>query len=64
MNQTIEILVSPAGETQITNVGFSGAQCQEATKFLEAALGQPTSEQLTSDFYQDVQQQERTQLDS
>lgn len=64
MNQTIEILVSPVGETQIITVGFSGAQCQEVTKFLEAALGQPTSEQLTSDFYQDVQQQERTQLES
>ncbi|PQO40369.1 DUF2997 domain-containing protein [Bremerella cremea] len=64
MSKTIEILVSPQGETRITTFGFSGAGCQEASRFLESALGQRSGERLTADFYQDLQQQERSQVDS
>ncbi len=63
MSKTIEILVSLQGETKITTIGFSGAACQEASKFLESALGTQSGEQLTSDFYLDLQQQERIQVD-
>ena len=64
MNKTLEILISPQGETKVTTLGFSGTACQEASRFLEVALGTHTSERLTSDFYQDLQQQERNQVDS
>ncbi|PQO36392.1 DUF2997 domain-containing protein [Bremerella cremea] len=64
MNKTFEIFISPQGETKITTLGFSGAACQEASRFLEVALGTNTSERLTSDFYQDLQQQEHNQVDS
>ena len=37
--KSIEIIVSPIGEIQIDAIGFKGADCEKATKFLEEALG-------------------------
>jgi len=51
MNQTIEIIISPQGETRVETKGFSGSACREASRFLEQALGQRQAEQLTSEFY-------------
>jgi len=39
MKPTIEIIIAPTGETAIDAVGFKGADCEKATKFLEEALG-------------------------
>ena len=39
MKKTIEIIVSSNGEVQIDAVGFKGADCERATRFLEEALG-------------------------
>ena len=39
MNRTIEIIISSTGEIQIDAIGFKGADCEGATKFLEEALG-------------------------
>ena len=39
MKRTIEITVSTSGEIQIDAVGFKGPDCEQATKFLEEALG-------------------------
>ena len=39
MNKTIEIIVSPIGDISIAAVGFKGPDCEQATKFLEEALG-------------------------
>jgi len=39
MNKTIEIVVSATGEIQIDAVGFKGPDCEQATAFLEEALG-------------------------
>ncbi len=50
--QTIEILVSPKGETTVTTRGFIGSSCRDASKFIEQALGQRTGEQLTAEFHQ------------
>lgn len=36
---TIEIIVSPGGDICIDAVGFKGADCEKATRFLEEALG-------------------------
>jgi hypothetical protein len=52
MTKTIEIIVSPKGETQVQTRGFAGASCREASKFIEEALGQRVSEDLTSEFHQ------------
>ena len=48
----IEITVSPKGETTVETRGFIGDTCREASRFVEEALGRPTSERLTAAFYQ------------
>ncbi len=50
--KTIQIIVSPDGETRLETKGFSGAECQQASRFLEDALGKQISERLTSEFHQ------------
>lgn len=54
--KTIEIIVSPKGETSVQTKGFAGASCREASKFVEEALGQSSNETLTGEFYQATQQ--------
>lgn len=51
MNRTIEITVSPQGETKLETKGFSGGGCREASRLLEQALGMKADEQLTAEFY-------------
>ena len=51
MLQTIEILVSPRGETTLETKGFAGNSCRDASRHLEEALGNAHSERLTSEFY-------------
>lgn len=55
----IEIIVAPDGSTRIQTKGFTGSQCQAASKCLEQALGQKTQETLTSEFYQEATQSQR-----
>ena len=61
--KTIEIIVSPEGNTTVTTRGFAGQSCRDASKFIEQALGQQVNEQLTAEFYQtqsvEQQQQQR-----
>lgn len=51
MSRIIEVTVSPKGETNLQTKGFTGEQCREATRGLEAALGVRTGEQLTDEFH-------------
>ena len=50
--KTIEITVSPSGESTVQTRGFIGPACRDSSKFLEQALGQRTGEQLTAEFHQ------------
>ena len=60
--KTIEITISPRGESKVETKGFRGGECREASRFVEQALGQRTAETLTAEFYQGQQTaQERTQ---
>ena len=59
--KTIEINVSPTGETKVETKGFTGAECQQASKFLESALGARTGEKLTGEFYQRQHTENRVQ---
>ena len=59
--QTIEITVTPAGQTTVETRGFNGTSCRQASEFLERALGQRTGEQLTSEFFQSQSQQQQQQ---
>ena len=49
--KTIEITVSPKGETQVETKGFAGCECREASKFIESALGNATDETLKPEFH-------------
>ena len=48
----IEIIVTPEGKTSVQTLGFTGASCQDASRFIEQALGQRTAERLTAEFHQ------------
>ena len=61
MSKTIEIVVSPTGQTQVQTRGFTGSECRAASEFIEQALGQRTNEQLTSEFHQQAGQQQSHQ---
>ena len=50
--KTIEVTVSPRGETTVETRGFTGPACRDASRALEQALGAPTAERLTAGFYQ------------
>ena len=54
----IEIVISPDGQSRVETRGFAGNPCREASRFLETALGEATSERLTSEFYEAQSQQE------
>ena len=52
MTKCIQVIVAADGSTRVETQGFLGNECRQASQFLEAALGEPTSEQLTAEFYQ------------
>jgi hypothetical protein len=49
--KTIEVVVSPAGESRVETKGFSGAECRDASRFVESTLGTRVSETLTREFH-------------
>ena len=53
--KTIEITVSPKGETKVETRGFTGGECRDASRFVEQALGIRTAETVTSEFFQGQQ---------
>ena len=52
MIKRIEITVSPKGEVTVQTKGYSGSQCQQASKALEEALGLRQREELTAEYHQ------------
>ena len=58
MSKIIEIIISPDGQARVETKGFSGGQCREASRFIEAALGNTTSETLTAEFHQSESQRQ------
>ncbi|WP_254509408.1 DUF2997 domain-containing protein [Anatilimnocola floriformis] len=54
MTKTIEVTISPKGETKIETKGFAGSECRQASRFMEEALGVRVSEKLATEFYQQV----------
>ena len=62
MKPTIEIIVSTTGEFTIEGVGFKGAGCEKATKFLEEALGVVSTKVKKPEFHQQAATQQQQQL--
>jgi hypothetical protein len=61
MPRVIEVTVSPQGQTTIQTKGYSGGECVQASKFLEEALGIPSTEHRTTEFYQSEAQEQHIQ---
>jgi len=59
--KTIEITVTPNGQTKVETKGFEGNSCRQASEFLERALGPRTHEQLKSDFYAAQSEEQQTE---
>ncbi len=57
MSKTIEITVLPDGQTKVETKGFVGAECRQASRFVERALGQQTDEVLKAEFHQSTTSQ-------
>lgn len=51
MSKTIEVIVSPKGETTVQTKGFAGQECLAASKLLEQALGVTTDDNKTAEFH-------------
>lgn len=52
MSRSIEILIAPDGTLTIDAVGFKGTDCDQATKFLEQALGLTAEKQRKPEYQQ------------
>ena len=50
--RSIEVTVSPIGDILIDAVGFKGADCEKATRFLEEALGAAGQKQKKPEYHQ------------
>lgn len=61
MNQTIELIIAPDGQSRIETRGFHGEHCRIASRFLEQTLGKTTAEQLKPEFHQGVSDQAHLQ---
>ncbi len=59
MTKTIEVTVSPTGQTTIQTKGFTGSDCLAASRFLEQALGLASAEQKTDEFYASATENEQ-----
>ena len=51
MSRVIEVIVSPTGEATVQTRGYAGADCLQASKFLEQALGVATADSKTAEYY-------------
>ena len=62
MNRSIEILIGPDGTLTIDAVNFRGADCDQATAFLEQALGLTGEKRRKLEFYQTQRRQREQQV--
>jgi hypothetical protein len=49
---SIEITISPTGETKIDAVGYTGRSCADATKAIEKAIGKTASDERKAEYSQ------------
>lgn len=62
MPRVIEVLVSPTGQTVVQTKGYSGADCLQASKWLEQALGIAGADRKTSEFYEATNAQKQENI--
>jgi len=59
MKGTIEVIVSPQGDIVIDAIGFKGADCEHATKFLDKALGVVRQKDKKPEYHRKTQLQQK-----
>jgi hypothetical protein len=59
--QRIDVWISPEGAITIDAVGYTGSSCEEATRFLEQALGTVGRRQRGRDYYRKNRNQNTNQ---
>ena len=57
--KTIEVIVKPDGSLKIDALGFTGPDCEKATRFLEEALGKVAGKQKKPEFHRQVKRQQQ-----
>lgn len=48
---TVVVRISPGGEVRIEADGYTGSSCEEATRYLEEALGTASGRTRKAEFY-------------
>jgi hypothetical protein len=61
MARIIEITVSSKGETFVQTKGFTGADCLQASKWLEQALGVSVADAKTMEYFQSTATEQQIQ---
>ena len=64
MKRSIEIVISPDGAITIDAVGFKGADCDQATRFLEQALGVTAAKRRKPEYHQSTRPRNQQKLGS
>ena len=59
--KTIEIIISPNGQSTVEAKGFTGSECRHASRFIEQAIGTQTNEVLKAEFHQAATAQQQIQ---
>lgn len=59
--KTIEVVIGPDGSLRIEVLGFHGADCEQATAFLERALGRVAGRSKKPEYYhrEELRRQQR-----
>jgi len=64
MKPTIEIIVQSTGELRIDALNFKGADCEQATQYLEEALGAVRQKTRKPEYHQRTRSQAQQRLGS
>lgn len=64
MKPSIEIVVSPTGDILINAIGFKGADCDKATRYLEEALGSVVIKEKKPEYHQQTQNKHQQRIGS
>lgn len=62
--RSIEVTVQPSGEITIDAVGFEGADCEQATRYLEETLGVIGTKQKKPEYHQSRSTNQQQRLGS
>lgn len=62
MKPTLEILLQPDGKITIDALGFRGPDCEQATQFLETALGLTREKRRKPEYHQSRRGQNQQRL--